>query len=755
MARRQSSKQPKRPADRPSRGTAEEAATDRARPWLLAGTVALYVARPLFPSEGTAEQGDGLPAVMLWLALAVLWMLAAIGQRRFRLRFGRVDTAAGLLLGCIVVSSVWAAVRVTPRPAINMLWQWLALVLGFFLARQFLVSRREARAVVAVMIALAVGLSTYGLYQYGYEMPQTRAEYRADPDRALRQAGMWFPPGSPGRRQFEDRLASTEPLATFALTNSLAGLLAPWLVVLAGVAIGGQRKREAAEDDSSRRTDFLRWLPVAACGLTIGACLVLTKSRTAYLATALGLGLLVLLACRQRLRFGWKLPTAVAVLLALVAAGAVAGGGLDLPVLSEAPKSLLYRLEYWQSTARIIADHPLLGCGPGNFQGTYTAYKLPQASEEVADPHNFLLEVWATAGTPALLALLAVLVLFFRQTRLLEEGDGARKGDRANLCEAPSGPLRKIGPIPVSLPVSLDATWHVYAGAAAGFVLSVPLGQMTAAPPLLAAVGVALPAAAVAAALLVPWVRGGQLPTLLPAVGVAVLLVHLLASGGISFPGVAGTLWLLAALGLRNQGCRHASWNVAAAGLVVVVALAAACYATAYGPVVRSQGKIRSAQLALEDGKFDRAEQLLEAAANDDAWAAEPRQQLSAIALARWKQTGDSAALAHFEGRVAAWLRLQPLGASAWQAAGEWYLEVFSRTRQPEHAEQAVALLRRAVALYPNSPIGRARLSMALQSAAQPTEARREAEEALRLDELTPHADKKLPPELRRRLAER
>ena len=60
----------------------------------------------------------------------------------------------------------------------------------------------------------------------------------------------------------------------------------------------------------------------------------------------------------------------------------------------------------------MIADRPWLGCGPGNFQDVYTQYKLPEASEEVADPHDFLFEVWATAGTPALLALLGVLGLF-------------------------------------------------------------------------------------------------------------------------------------------------------------------------------------------------------------------------------------------------------------------------------------------------------------------------------------------------------
>ena len=55
--------------------------------------------------------------------------------------------------------------------------------------------------------------------------------------------------------------------------------------------------------------------------------------------------------------------------------------------------------EYWQSTLTMIVRHPWLGVGPGNFQDYYTQFKLPAASEEIRDPHNFVLEVWATAGT--------------------------------------------------------------------------------------------------------------------------------------------------------------------------------------------------------------------------------------------------------------------------------------------------------------------------------------------------------------------
>jgi hypothetical protein len=87
--------------------------------------------------------------------------------------------------------------------------------------------------------------------------------------------------------------------------------------------------------------------------------------------------------------------------MAVAAVLVVAALSIEGPaVLDKAWKSFGYRVQYWQSSVLMIADHPLVGCGPGNFQNVYTQYKLPDASEEVADPHNFLLDVWATAGTP-------------------------------------------------------------------------------------------------------------------------------------------------------------------------------------------------------------------------------------------------------------------------------------------------------------------------------------------------------------------
>jgi len=194
----------------------------------------------------------------------------------------------------------------------------------------------------------------------------------------LRQSGQWFEPGSSERQQFENRLQSSEPMATFALANSLAGYLAAWLLVAVGIAVA------TLVADRARLGRVLQTL--FAIVLLAGGCLLLTKSRSAYLALAAGLLLLPFSvpAVRQtfRRRLAWM---SIAVAGVLLVAG-VAVRGVDSAILTEAGKSLGYRLEYWQSSWAMIKGHPWFGCGPGNFQDCYTQYKLPQASEEIQDP---------------------------------------------------------------------------------------------------------------------------------------------------------------------------------------------------------------------------------------------------------------------------------------------------------------------------------------------------------------------------------
>jgi tetratricopeptide (TPR) repeat protein len=180
-----------------------------------------------------------------------------------------------------------------------------------------------------------------------------------------------------------------------------------------------------------------------------------------------------------------------------------------------------------------------------------------------------------------------------------------------------------------------------------------------------------------------------------------------------------------------------------------MVALAFACYRTAYGPVVRARGAVETARSALAENRTDRAERYFRMAAVADPWAAPPLGGLASLSLERWHQERDPAALARFEQYLDESLRRSPLSSSAWETAGDWWSGVFARTGDREHLDRAVAMYRRAVELYPTSATGRAKLAVALNAAGRRGEARREAREALRLHGLTPHADKKLPDELR------
>jgi hypothetical protein len=430
-----------------------------------------------------------------------------------------------------------------------------------------------------------------------------------------------------------------------------------------------------------------------------------------------------------------------AVLLALVIAAA--GGGAS-QMLALASKSLGYRLQYWQSSLAMIADHPWVGVGPGQFQNAYTAYMLPTASEEVADPHNFLIEVWATAGTPALLALLALLVAFGRTVIR------SAQGNRHTPCAVADGTRR----VPAT---SDDHPRSVYLGAGCGFLLALPLGLMSAAGPSYVVVWLGLPMwvwlglplAAATMALLDRWVIAGPLSPVLPAIGVSVLLVNLLGAGGIAAAGVAGTLWLLLAVGLNVAGSaeRLAPKPVGLALLVLASLLGAACYQTAYAPVLNSQAEVHKADMT----PLARESHLLAAAAADPL-SAQPWKDLAALAMLRWQQEPSDAVYDLYEKCRQAAARLDPRSAPMWMRFGDDELAAYEKQPRRARLELAIQSYRRAVQLYPNSATCRAKLALACQRAGDREAFRRQRDRALELDRLTPHLDKKLPGELRQRL---
>lgn len=714
------------------------------RTWLLVPLVALCVARPLVPSEGAAWLGDDLPFDMLWFALAACYLLWATVRGGLARPLAWVDAPVAALFALNLLAAFVGASHAAPRPAVNMLWAWSGMLLGYFSIRQLVITAGEARALIAAMVALSVIIAAYGYYQVMVSLPADRAAYAANPEEVLqRTLGHAFPPGSPERKQFEDRLQSTEPLATFALTNSLAGFLAPWLIVGLGIFAAQLAARLTPAPADPPREDRLllavRLLVLACALLGVAGCLVLTKSRSAYLAVAAGVVLLPWLLGSALGLWRRRMLVAGAGALLLIILAATLAGGLDFKVLSEASKSLGYRAQYWKATLGMIQRHPWLGVGSGSFQDYYTQFKLPEASEEVRDPHNFILETWATAGTFALVALLAVLgVLAWRTWQLLRVEPTAAESEGAR------GKLL------------------ILAGAALGLVVAFLIGPLMGFPLTELQVVAGWVAGAAISLAAWPWIARGTLPAGLPLLGALVMAIHWLAAGGISFPGVAGSFWMLIALALNQaEGPVIVAMPLGRSDLVaravplvallVVVAGAAACHYTAYAPVMRLQ--VATDQIARIEHPEARAVAYLDATIADPL-SAEPWAALAELELEALKRDPKSQ-IAHrrFLDATRKLMELKPRSSATTRQVGHWFLEVLELTHDPRALASGVECFRAAALMYPNSAVTVADYALALELSGKSDQARRQARRALELDQITPHADKKLSPETRASLA--
>jgi O-antigen ligase len=673
-----------------------------------------------------------------WCVLALLWFVAAWLDPAAVFRLGWTELAGGaLVLWHSVAALVWMGDS-NDRQTLNALWLGVGYGLTVLIFRQAVRTSPQVKATIAAMLWLAVLLSAFGLYQYFILMPALRQEYAANPEQVLIANGI--DADSPQRMRFENRLESVEPLGTFALTNSLAGYLAPWLIVALAIVLAALAARQA---DRSLYVAVL-----AAVLLTV--CLLLTKSRTGYLAALVGVVLLGLYGRGGRWSVDWRIPTLAAATLLLVGLAVVAAGGLDVEVLSEAPKSVLYRLEYWQSTAAMIADHPLFGAGSGNFQTEYPAYKLPQASENIADPHNFLLEIWATAGTPAIVLVLLLMVAF------VADLVGAARSSKAESRADPDAASARIA----ARPILIGAACGLLLAALVAAIVGHPLARISPALPLPVVWLLGFPLLALVAFGMWPWIDRGDFPLAGLVVPIIVLLVNLLAAGAVTFPGVMSTPLVLvplavvwAEIGSREPRDASRIWlprefrlsrAATAAGLFVSVALSFACLRTEYQPVLAASALIREARESSYAAQASQAIATAQAAAAADPYSPEPWRLLADLHLHDWLASGDKQDWEQFVS-AANLLRIRnPRQHLDYYNRGDWYLMAWRRSGRPEDRENAIKAYRQAIDRYPNRALYHAQLAWVLHLAERPGDARKAAERAKQLDDLNPHLDQKL-----------
>lgn len=595
---------------------------------LLGLITALLVARPLVggedpgllaPQTGTS----GLVLTLMWFFALLGWAIWRISSKKSELHGGVVEVGLLVATLAVAVSTAFAKYR---HPAVLIAWEWLALFVALFLIRQLTTSESDRRHLLAALIASVVSLSSYAIYQYSVELPKlqqhlqqqssvvnyTRAQERALHGCAIAIVGNgtqnllpavslinrvvieYADPATLDRQDMQRQLSrrleeNMHAFATFAHPNTFAGYLILFLpAMLVAIQLCYRRRHTG-----------LQAILAGMVAIVVILALFLTHSRGALLGLAFAAGVVGLwLGIRGRipLRNGLAMAVAAGVLVVVLLMGS-----LD-PFLGKSRDTARNRVDYWSSTWEMIKEHPL-GVGAGNFANEYPRYMKPGAYETIKDPHNFALEMWATAGVAALVGILIALGGFFWKSLLSVRASEAARNDNQEKVEVEGTEkprwefylwgsiglllayvLQRTGLSPLDLVRSLmetddDVFMENFSSLVRALIWFAVFGLFA---------GIRWPSRLMSMAL---------------TVGIMALLINLCVSGGINAPSLALPLWVaiglaLAGLDLPTWKNNADSWFLQVAPLPLALGLFVAYVIYPFDPVTRGMGWARESTLA-------------------------------------------------------------------------------------------------------------------------------------------------------------
>ena len=174
-------------------------------------------------------------------------------------------------------------------------------------------------------------------------------------------------------------------------------------------------------------SERLWWRRLSGYLLVIAAMagLVLTYSRGAWLGT--GVGLLILLPVLKR--GFWLILGAVLlgpVLVGMVTSSDAVLARLESIAAAGSDPALMERLEIWGMAFRLVAEHPLLGVGLGNFQAAYGRLMVPDLPlltyplELPEHAHNLFLNLAVEVGLVGVSAFAWLLAVAFLRVRQIK-----------------------------------------------------------------------------------------------------------------------------------------------------------------------------------------------------------------------------------------------------------------------------------------------------------------------------------------------
>jgi len=612
-----------------------------------------------------------------------------------------VDALSMSLAAWMTLSLVVNAADANLRSGINELGWWLATAAVIGISRRVATNALAARSLMRLLIAVTVAMAIYGWHQKLIGFPEMIAEFERDPADMLAQAGIDDGVNSPMRVMFENRLRDGGPTGTFALANSLAAMLLGGWIVMIGILASSWAKL-----DRARRTLFV------AAIVMVGGIILASRSRTAVVAI-LGIG-------------GWFLastmirrPSIIAIIRlhprTIIAAIAVAVIAMLASVqwlrqsewISQAPLSVSIRLSYWTSCLEMLSRSPIFGIGPGQFKAVYECFRAPTSLEQIADPHQFLLQTATAGGWPAMVILLAIMVAMVWLSRRALVSRFGDLHDRSRDDES-----RQLGS-DVSIPRVMK--WSAGIAAFCVWAIGGVVGQLpTLEPAFLGTLAAILFAAYV-------WPRGDESAsdhdgaTYRSVAGYAVvaIAIDLLASGGITVPGISVVGWMLAGIASPVAEARaHSAWGDVAwpmlKGRVMatmsIVGFTITWYFPGIAPVNRTQNALAEFEDQWSRGQYYVAIDSVEQAVMADPWdpstAAQAATAAHAVAMndaamrSRWIERWHQA-----ETRAAARSPLDPVIANQ---LGDLRLTFFQRFGDPGDLAKAESWYALAVERSPS-----------------------------------------------------
>ncbi|MDD5056777.1 MAG: O-antigen ligase family protein [Sideroxydans sp.] len=308
--------------------------------------------------------------VVLLLLLISYFASGCYAEKWQRMRANPVANASLLLFALFVLGMVYSPVNFVE--ALDYLNNYRELVLLPIAITVFNQAHWQRRAYYAFLAAIGVAVLASFAMRLG-----------------------WLPPGPPEQDwvPFKGRIAYG-----FFLAYAIYLML-----------------HHAAQSETNKQK--LLWAGFAAVSSL--DLLYLVSGRTGHSVFA-ALLLLLLAQYRVQAKKHWLVIfLALAIISGTVIAtsSAIQSREGDMQTLATKPQdsSIGLRLIFWQTSLRIIADHPLLGAGTGSFAHEYSSHAGEYASLNADNPHNEYLIIAAQLG---LLGLLGWLWLLYSQFKL-------------------------------------------------------------------------------------------------------------------------------------------------------------------------------------------------------------------------------------------------------------------------------------------------------------------------------------------------